>query len=720
MIIAVLTIAASVTAVLGFLYVLFIGQKTLIEWWRERRSPKLLTSSQDTHVQEGGDVKILHNVPQPDYGHFINRESELAEIMSKLRPYPHSQHAIVVIDGVGGVGKSALALEVAHRFLNNYPSMPKEERFAAIIWSSAKRTILTTGGITQRKQAIQTLDDIYWTIAVVLKRQEILRSEPAEQHELMRNAISQQRTLLIIDNLETIDDPEVLTFLHELPAPSRAIVTTRHQIDAAYPVRLVGMTWDNAQALITQECEKRGLTLAEADVRRLFESTGGMPLAIVWSVAQIAHGYDVQTVLHRLSQPTDDVARFCFENSLQLIRESPAHQLLMALSLFATDATREALGYVTNLDQDTLARDTGLSTLQKLSLINRHGGRFDMLPLTRTYVQSELVAHKEFALQARTRLLQYFTDLVHARVGKSYWDAITHWLDPETLDLEVENLLQAVTWAVEAKQYDVVLYVGGALVHYLWRVGRSEERRRLAEQGILAAQQVGDMQWEVWLLVDGLGYIYLSRQDLDKAESFIGQGRRVAEQHGFGEGEALALAYLANIAIIRGELDQARDQLKATVGKAQSPAVLARIKAVEGLLAVTTADWPAAEKAYQEAIYYRQQSDGYLPPTQSALLGLLQARQGKYREARITLGEAQRLRQTLEGTGYVKFGQAMLKLADGDLESAASLAEEALTCMRQLRIQRQITDIQRFIYEIQDRHLDQFTEKSRAAWHLIS
>src|SRR5579885_3869691 len=112
-----------------------------------------------------------------------------------------------------------------------------------------------------------------------------------------------------------------------------------------------------------------------------------MPLAIVWSVAQIAHGYDVQTVLHRLSQPTDDVARFCFENSLQLIRESPAHQLLMALSRFRSEATREALGYVTNLDQDTLARDTGLSTLQKLSLINRHGGRFDMLPLTRTYVQ---------------------------------------------------------------------------------------------------------------------------------------------------------------------------------------------------------------------------------------------------------------------------------------------------------------------------------------------
>ncbi len=665
-------------------------------------------------------IPLYHNLPHPDFGRFIGREAEL-NLLKKLLA-PDSTAWVIMIDGIAGIGKTALALETAYYYLRNYHLLPAPERFSAIVWISARSSILDTDGESSWSPSVRSIDDIYNSILITLGRNSPHYSN-IEQEKLdpvIRLLLSQQQTLLIIDGLDSFVDQRLHRFLRELPAPSRAIVTTRHQIDAAYPVRLVGMTWDNAQALITQECEKRGLTLAEADVRRLFESTGGMPLAIVWSVAQIAHGYDVQTVLHRLSQPTDDVARFCFENSLQLIRESPAHQLLMALSLFATDATREALGYVTNLDQDTLARDTGLSTLQKLSLINRHGGRFDMLPLTRTYVQSELVAHKEFALQARTRLLQYFTDLVHARVGKSYWDAITHWLDPETLDLEVENLLQAVTWAVEAKQYDVVLYVGGALVHYLWRVGRSEERRRLAEQGILAAQQVGDMQWEVWLLVDGLGYIYLSRQDLDKAESFIGQGRRVAEQHGFGEGEALALAYLANIAIIRGELDQARDQLKATVGKAQSPAVLARIKAVEGLLAVTTADWPAAEKAYQEAIYYRQQSDGYLPPTQSALLGLLQARQGKYREARITLGEAQRLRQTLEGTGYVKFGQAMLKLADGDLESAASLAEEALTCMRQLRIQRQITDIREFLKTLEERSKSS-TEKEPATtrWRRI-
>lgn len=64
---------------------------------------------------------------------------------------------------------------------------------------------------------------------------------------------------MIVDNLETVDDEAVMDFLRELPAPTKAIVTTRHRIDVAYPVRLVGMPWEDAQALIEQECEKKGV-----------------------------------------------------------------------------------------------------------------------------------------------------------------------------------------------------------------------------------------------------------------------------------------------------------------------------------------------------------------------------------------------------------------------------------------------------------------------------
>ena len=51
---------------------------------------------------------------------------------------------------------------------------------------------------------------------------------------------------------------EVLTFLRELPDPTKAIVTTRHRIDIAYAIRLTGMPRADAQALIELEAAHKG------------------------------------------------------------------------------------------------------------------------------------------------------------------------------------------------------------------------------------------------------------------------------------------------------------------------------------------------------------------------------------------------------------------------------------------------------------------------------
>ena len=240
------------------------------------------------------EPKVYHNLPQPDYGRFIGRDAELSKVVRILRPYPHSQMHLVTIDGIGGVGKTALALEVAHRYLYASAQMPEEERFEAIIWPSARQPILKAEGIHPRQQVLRHLDDIYTAIAVALEREDITRARTEEQAELVRKALTQQRTLLIVDNLETVDDEAVLDFLRELPAPTKAIVTTRPRIDVAYPVRLVGMPWTDAQRLIEQEGEKKGVSLTAAESRRLFDRTGGVPLAIVWSVGLMGLGHGIE------------------------------------------------------------------------------------------------------------------------------------------------------------------------------------------------------------------------------------------------------------------------------------------------------------------------------------------------------------------------------------------------------------------------------------------
>lgn len=231
---------------------------------------------------------VYHNLPQPDYGTFVGREDELEQVHQLLSP--ESRHFLVTIDGIGGIGKSALALEAAHRYLRGYDRLPEEERFDAIIWTSAKSSVLTADGIAPRRQITRTLDDIYTTIAVTLEREDITRARPEEQDELVTKSLTRQRTLLIVDNLETVDNERVNAFLRELPAPTKAIVTTRHRIDIAYPVRLTEMPQEDGLALIAQECAKKNVTLAKAKAERLYNRTGGVPLAIVWSVAQMGYG----------------------------------------------------------------------------------------------------------------------------------------------------------------------------------------------------------------------------------------------------------------------------------------------------------------------------------------------------------------------------------------------------------------------------------------------
>jgi hypothetical protein len=147
--------------------------------------------------------KVYHNLPHPDYGTFVGREKELDQIHQLLLPYPRSRYHVITIDGIGGIGKSALALEVAHRYTRDVDVLPADERFEAVVWTSAKQTVLTAAGIIERRVELRRLDDIYAAIAVALERSDITQARPEERPAVVARALARQRTLLIVDNLET-------------------------------------------------------------------------------------------------------------------------------------------------------------------------------------------------------------------------------------------------------------------------------------------------------------------------------------------------------------------------------------------------------------------------------------------------------------------------------------------------------------------------------------
>ena len=463
------------------------------------------------HYHAGGEAtsskpKIYHNLPQPDYGQFIGREPELKRVHELLSP--NSRHFVVTIDGIGGIGKSALALEVAHHYLRNFDRIPSVERFEAIIWASAKQTVLTVDGIVHRRQVLRTLDDIYTIIAVVLRREDITRARREEQPETVRNALAQQRALLVIDNLETVDDETVMEFLRELPAPTKAVVTTRHRIDVAYPVRLAGMPSEDAMLMIGQECAKKSVRMSEEEARRLYRRTGGVPLAFVWSIAQMGMGHTVDQVLTRLGQPSSDIARFCFENVLESIEDKPAGKILTVTSLFATDASRDALGYIAELPE--LDRDDGLVNLEKLSLTNRVGSRFSVLPLTRQYVLARLLAHTTTELKYRGRQADYYIRMIN----QHKWGSAS---SRALIDEELFNISAVLNHLIAQGEFLTVVEIFNGYYPFLWRQGHWSQGIELLQQVLVWAENNKREDIEArcnhWL-----GRLYLYQHQFEEAE----------------------------------------------------------------------------------------------------------------------------------------------------------------------------------------------------------
>jgi hypothetical protein len=638
--------------------------------------------------------KVYHNLPNPDYGTFIGRQEELKQVHRILRPYPHSQHALVTIDGIGGIGKSALALEVAHRYLRDYDRLPPEERFEAIIWTSAKSSVLTANGIAPTLQITRTLEDIYATISITVEREDITRAPPEEQDERVTRALTQQRTLLIVDNLETVDDERVNALLRELPAPTKAIVTTRHRIDVAYPVRLTGMPKEDGLALIAQERAKKGARLTEAEAEKLYDRTGGVPLAIVWSIAQVGFGYDVEAVLRRLGQPCQDISRFVFEGSMEHIHGTDAHKLAMALSLFATDATREVLGYVAGLDRDILGRDEGLVDLERLSLLNKQGERFSLLPLTRSYLAHELTEAPEFEQAAFERMLTYYKQLAtpEVRLGFPYWDGMTNYVRDESLEPESGNLVHTIHLALDRDYNADALDLFLSIVHSLNTWGLWDQRLELAHKLCQVAHQSQDPV-EVWLWVDAIGYISYQRQQFSEGIQALNTGRTLARQYGLVDALLLADAFEARLYLGEGDAALATEKTESLLKQLDLDSIQncgtlrriisRRIVSTAALVYRSTGAAARAKELHECALALRRSTDENPIPDLSNLahvsIQLDDLKSAKGYLAQVPVGAGKK------DAAWNNYELARIAEREGEIQKAIRLCELALKQFTQLR-----------------------------------
>jgi NB-ARC domain len=222
------------------------------------------------------------------YSKFIGRQSEIRNISSQLRNM--DGFLIIAIYGLGGIGKTALA----HNLTVN-PEI--SEYFDNIVWYSVADQILDSkNGILTFKVANLTLDTILIEIARQTGQSDILSYTPENRKNAIFEYLRNTKTLVILDNTDTISDEvqyTLLSSLYPFLGSSRIIVTSRHKVkhSGIYEVNLLEMDSADALSFFKKEAEHFDLDIFEAvsdeTIMDLVNATGGLPLMMKLIVGQL-------------------------------------------------------------------------------------------------------------------------------------------------------------------------------------------------------------------------------------------------------------------------------------------------------------------------------------------------------------------------------------------------------------------------------------------------
>jgi hypothetical protein len=311
---------------------------------------------------------------------------------------------LVVVDGLGGSGKTALAREAV---LRAYEDSVLDD----VIWQTAQQQAFTggeirsEGGATAPAKPVLTVDQVLDGIAVELglTSPSLSRSERAGDGRSKRREICallrHRPCLLVVDNLETAEDTRAIAqLLWEVSNPSKALITTRQRIELGTPVRAFHtrpLDREAIRAFICDYVEARGLpAVDDFGIDRIAEASGGNPLAIKLVLGQAVYLPLARVVAQfRAAEGTmRPFYQFLYRRAWSMLDDG-ARTLLVSMPLLAAEGgTWETLAAISGLDGAAL--DAAIARLVTLSLLDVAGGRekrYTIHPLTRHFVLSDIV-----------------------------------------------------------------------------------------------------------------------------------------------------------------------------------------------------------------------------------------------------------------------------------------------------------------------------------------
>jgi non-specific serine/threonine protein kinase len=635
----------------------------------------------------------------------VGREEAVREVTERLAPEPAGGGCrLVTLTGAGGIGKTRLALQVAHELA---------DQFVDGVWF-VELAALADGALVSQ------------TVAAALRIQE-QSDRPAL--EALGEALQDRQLLLTLDSCEHLVGAcvAVAHALLSRCAAVRILATSRQPLgvtgevawrvpsleiptSAALPPEAKDaisyfLSYDAVRLFIAraqQAAPRFRLVPQDAEtIAQICRRLDGIPLAIelaaarvrAMTVGQIAARLDDRFRLltggSRTALPRQQTLRGAMDWSYDLLSEAE-RVLMRRLSVFAGGWTLEAAEAVcgdcgvrragcglpgadrpirkphsTIHDHEVLNLLTGL--VDRSLVVYEEtgaGGRYRFLETMRQY-SSERLEEAGETDAARGRHLAFFLRLAAAAEPHLTGAEQGEWLD--RLETELDNVRAALDWA-------------GSSDAGHRSIG---ERPDAPELATLPAGEAGlrlaGALWRFWAV---RGYLTEGRERL---------ARGLANPVGGTPGRAKALTTAGSLAYRQGDHQTARSLFEEGLAIQQQlgdrPGIAASLHSL-GLVAYHRGEIEAARSLYEEGLTIRRESgDRWGIAASFHSLGNIAYDQGDHEAARSLYEEGLAIRRELgdhSGVAASLNDLGMVALARADYQTACSLFEESLSIKRDM------------------------------------
>ena len=528
---------------------------------QEQDSPVALASA-PTPMPSPAAVAIHNTLPSMLTG-FVGRQRELTDL-THLFAQPDTR--LITMTGVGGMGKTRLAIELARSMLASFSHGVAFVALASLDDpSTIASTLATTLGLDMGGDALQQLCQY----------------------------LRDKHMFLILDNAEHLLDRvgELSAALLEAAAQLHILVTSREQLqlrgEYVYNVPALDSAYDGsliqgrgaASVTLFVQCAQRaqtGFRLTSENlthVLRICQLVQGMPLGLELAAAWVG-SYSLSEIAAAIAQNADFLAynwrdvperqrsmRAVFNWSWKLLTPAEQHTLRQ-VAVFRGSFSLDAAQAVAQASQAILIR------LTQTSLLYQHehilGRRYSIHALLHQFA-AEQYEHADERSAVEARHSRYYLGFLAAHERRLTGEAPR--AAAAAIQAEIDNIRQAWIWAVNHACVSDIEQCANALYQFYAVTGHQAERVQTFEPACRSFQAYIEHAPEDRQLRRVLGQLLalystaLARQAQNEHAIQIAQQAIALEQWNL-EGAALAFIAWGYALHNQGQHRPARDRLE--------------------------------------------------------------------------------------------------------------------------------------------------------------